>query len=53
MTRITWIGVALAVLGAIAYFVECPYGIHIIIAGIIVAVIGLFMRRPSGTAPGV
>jgi hypothetical protein len=44
MSRISWIGAGLAVLGAIAYFVHCPYGVHIIVAGVIVALIGMFVR---------
>lgn len=53
MNRLTTIGIILAVLGVIAHFVDCPYGVHCIIAGAIIAVIGLFTRAPRNTPTSV
>ena len=53
MNRITVIGVVLAVLGIISLFADCPYGVHIIIAGVVVALIGYFTRASRHTATGV
>ena len=50
MTRTTTIGIILAVLGVIAQALDCPYGIHMIIAGAVVAVIGFFVRSSHSTS---
>jgi ABC-type Mn2+/Zn2+ transport system permease subunit len=49
MTRITTIGIILAVLGVIAYLLDCPYGVAIIVVGAIAAVIGFFVRTARST----
>jgi len=49
MTRITLLGIILAVLGVVAHFLDCPYGIHMIIAGAVIGVIGFFTRGTRGT----